>query len=73
MNLTPENLITPKQLSELIQVSISTLANWRCCKTGPPFFHTGKKVWYAKDQLSAWIEQQQKKSATVFLNKPYLR
>lgn len=36
-----ENMLTPRQVSELLGVSLNTLQKWRSRATGPKFFKFG--------------------------------
>jgi predicted site-specific integrase-resolvase len=48
-------LLTPKEASEILKVSIHTLAKWRSHGQGPDYIKTGKSVKYSRDTVGEWI------------------
>jgi hypothetical protein len=48
-------LLTPKEASEILKVSIHSLAKWRCQGQGPDYVKTGKSVKYSLDTVGEWI------------------
>ncbi|MCM3425583.1 helix-turn-helix domain-containing protein [Bacillus paralicheniformis] len=50
-----EKLLTPKQLSEILQVSIETLRRWR--KEGMPYKQIGRSVRFNQEEVEKWIEE----------------
>lgn len=55
--------LTPKQLSELIQVPVSVLAQWRCRGQGPVFMKLGgKHVRYSRETVESWLRKNQRPS-----------
>ncbi len=48
-------LLTPKEASAILKVSICTLAKWRSQGHGPDYVKTGKSVKYSWDTLNEWI------------------
>ncbi|MDR2321997.1 MAG: helix-turn-helix domain-containing protein [Microbacterium sp.] len=48
-------LLTPKQVSESLQIPIRTLEDWRTRGYGPPFLTAGKHVRYPLTTFEAWI------------------
>jgi predicted DNA-binding transcriptional regulator AlpA len=56
--LIPE-MVTTKELAELIGVPIGTLNNWRSIGRGPRSFRLGRSVKYVVADVAAWLEQQQ--------------
>ncbi len=48
-------LLTPKEASQMLKVSIHTLAKWRSQGQGPDYVKTGKSVKYSQDTVNAWI------------------
>ena len=57
-SLIPE-MITTKELAELIGVPVATLNNWRSIGRGPRSFRFGRAVKYLVVDVAAWIERQQ--------------
>lgn len=51
--------LTPVDLAQMWQVSLSTLANWRSTGRGPAFSRFGGLVRYHPDDVAAWAEDQQ--------------
>jgi hypothetical protein len=45
-------------MAEILQVSMQTLATWRCKKRGPPSFKLGKKVFYLTAEFTDWMMAQ---------------
>jgi predicted DNA-binding transcriptional regulator AlpA len=48
-------LLTPKETSQILKISIHTLAKWRSQGQGPDYVKTGKSVKYGRDTVDAWI------------------
>jgi predicted DNA-binding transcriptional regulator AlpA len=38
---TPEQLLTPQQVSDMLQISVGTLENWRLKNHGPKYLKLG--------------------------------
>ena len=57
-SLIPD-MVTTKELAELIGVPVATLNNWRSIGRGPRSFRLGRAVKYLVTDVAAWIEQQQ--------------
>ena len=57
-SLIPD-MVTTKELAELIGVPVATLNNWRSIGRGPRSFRLGRAVKYLVADVAAWIEQQQ--------------
>lgn len=57
--LLPEKpFLSPRELSEYLDVPYATLAAWRCRgEGGPRWFRFGRHVRYRRDDVLAWIEQ----------------
>ncbi len=56
-------LLTPKEASEVLRVSVHTLAKWRTTGQGPDYAKTGKSVKYEKGALDRWIGERTTKHA----------
>ena len=57
-SVIPE-MVTTKELAELIGVPVATLNNWRSIGRGPRSFRLGRAVKYLVADVAVWIEQQQ--------------
>jgi predicted DNA-binding transcriptional regulator AlpA len=51
-------LLTPKETSQLVKISIHTLAKWRSKGQGPDYVKTGKSVKYSRDTVNTWISEK---------------
>jgi len=54
-----EELISEEKLSEVLQVSRTTL--WKLRKKGLPHIKAGKKVRYKLDEAIAWLHKPEEK------------
>ena len=52
-----EALLTPKEVSALLEVNIRTLANWRCKGKGPGYIKIGSLVRYPASYVKKYIER----------------
>lgn len=50
------HLLDPREVSERLGISTSTLAYWRTRGEGPAFVKAGKSVRYTEAALAEWIE-----------------
>jgi predicted DNA-binding transcriptional regulator AlpA len=48
-------LLTQDQLSEMFQISVRTLEDWRLIGSGPPYIKLGRLVRYSADAVSLWL------------------
>ena len=57
-------LYTPSEVSKIIGISKSTLANWRVTRSdGPPFIRVGgRSIRYSANDLLEWLEKQRRTS-----------
>lgn len=53
-----ENLLTIKEVAELLQVPTATLYNWRYRGEGPVGFRVGRYVRYRRQDVEAWLNAQ---------------
>lgn len=54
-----EKLMTPRQVSDLLGVSIQTLAVWRCEQRYPlPYVKSGRLVRYRSSDVQRFIESR---------------
>lgn len=51
-----EDLLTPEQLAEWLQVSPEKLANDRYLGRGPRFIRVGRKIRYARPDVITYLE-----------------
>jgi len=49
------NLMTEQQVSERLNVSLSSLRRWRLLRRGPAFLKVGSLVRYRPEDLEAWL------------------
>ena len=67
MPFTPSNvfatlgMMSPEEMSDVLQVSVLTLATWRCKKRGPPSIKLGKKIFYLFDDFAEWTRSEANK------------
>ncbi|PZM81521.1 MAG: DNA-binding protein [Candidatus Melainabacteria bacterium] len=52
------DLLTRKQVADILNCKESTLERWTNRKVGPPSFKLGRLVRYDRRQLLAWISEQ---------------
>src|SRR5689334_11168786 len=60
MKYTAASLLSPEQVSEVIGLSVSTLAQWRCAGRGPGWLKIGSKVRYHSDEVDRWLDGQRR-------------
>jgi predicted DNA-binding transcriptional regulator AlpA len=48
-------LISPEELAQLLELQPETLSNWRANYKGPPYLHIGRKVYYRRSDVDAWL------------------
>lgn len=51
-----EQLLTPEQTSDFLQIPEATLAVWRHRSSGPPWIKLGRHVRYRREALLRWLE-----------------
>lgn len=49
-------LLTAREVSELLRVTIPTLQLWRLQKRGPAYSKVGRRVLYSKQDIEAFVE-----------------
>jgi excisionase family DNA binding protein len=57
-------LLTPEQVAERLNLSVSTLAKLRLTTRGPAFRKFGAAVRYDEGDLLEWIEQHPRRRST---------
>ena len=56
---SPESLLTPKEVSEILGVTEHTLAVWRCENRYPlPYIKVGRYIRYRSKDLSTFLDNQ---------------
>jgi excisionase family DNA binding protein len=57
-NAPPEHprLLTVEQLSDLLQVPVGTIYQWRHRSYGPPGLRVGRYVRYRAEDVDRWLE-----------------
>ena len=58
-SLDDGRLLTPKEVSEMVGLSISTLRDYRSARGqhyGPPFLKYGSRVFYRLSDVLSWID-----------------
>ena len=55
-----DKLMTPRQLAQYLESSISALSQYRALGIGPEYFKIGKMVRYRKSDVDKWLEQKKK-------------
>ena len=54
-----QDLLTPEQVAQRLQVDVQLLNKWRSVRKGPKFVKIGHRVRYDPVELQNWIESQQ--------------
>ncbi len=52
-------LLTQAQLSEMLQIPVRTLEDWRLIGSGPPYIKLGRHVRYSAEAVSLWLSDRQ--------------
>lgn len=52
------DLLSRQEAATHLGVSVSSLAHWAMTGHGPTFIKLGRKTWYRRSGLDAWIETQ---------------
>jgi len=50
-------LLTEEQVSEILQVPVRTLQDWRYRKSGPAYLKMGHAVRYREEAVEAWLDE----------------
>ncbi|MFV8380090.1 helix-turn-helix transcriptional regulator [Corynebacterium hindlerae] len=61
-NLMAE-MLTPKEVSEATRFTVPTLATWRSRGIGPKFVRIMGRVYYRRQDVEAWLNEQMEQSA----------
>ena len=65
--LMEDHLLTVEQLSEFLQVSVSTIYKWTHFGYVPHFQLTGGCIRFDKKQILRWLKKKQKKGRSSYL------
>jgi excisionase family DNA binding protein len=55
-----DELLTMKEVADVVRVPVATLRYWRHLGTGPHSFRIGRSVRYWRTDVLHWLEQQSK-------------
>jgi DNA-binding transcriptional MerR regulator len=55
-------LLTITEAADILRAPVATLRYWRHLRTGPRSFRLGRRVLYRRDDLTAWIDDQHRRS-----------
>lgn len=59
MHLEPSDLLTPDELSQLLGVSVKTLAVWRYTgRHALPYIRCGASIRYQRQAVAEWLEKR---------------
>lgn len=59
-----DRLVTPEELSEMLQIPVGTIYQWRARHTGPPAHKVGRHLRYRRADVEAWLEEQREGAAS---------
>lgn len=54
---------TPEELAASLGVCTKTLDRWRLDKKGPPITRIGRRPYYHRDSVKAWLRSQEQRAA----------
>lgn len=55
MEVQITEVLTPREAAGFLNVSVHTLAKWRCNKKGPGYMRTGRLIRYDRKVLEAYL------------------
>ncbi len=55
-----ERLLTPAEVSKLLQVHDQTLRNWRNNGAGPQWIRVGAQIRYRRHDLERWLAERKR-------------
>jgi hypothetical protein len=58
-----DNYLTPAELAKELDVSERTVHRWHAGRRGPPRILLGRKPYYKRASVAAWIEKQERDPA----------
>ena len=53
-----DELLSPQDLADYLDVPVSTLYDWRWRGEGPKGFRAGKHIRYRRSDVEEWIQRQ---------------
>lgn len=59
-----DELLTPVEVADWLQVPLSTLRIWRHRREGPPAVKVGRLLRYRTGAVEAWLKAQEQEPAT---------
>ena len=59
-----DRLLTPKEIADVLRVSLSWLAKARMRGDGPPFIKVGRSIRYAEAARLQWMKSRQRLSTS---------
>jgi predicted DNA-binding transcriptional regulator AlpA len=62
--LTGDRLLNPAEVSELVGLSVSTLAKLRCQGGGPPYVQPTRRIKYWETEVIAWVNRRRRNSTS---------
>lgn len=54
--MTTERMLSPKELSELLNIPVQTVYQWRCRGEGPRAYRIGRHVRFRIEDIEAWLD-----------------
>jgi len=54
----PDNLLSPAELADYLNVPIATVYRWRSRGDGPPGIRVGRHVRYRREAVEKWLDEQ---------------
>ncbi|MGJ5180399.1 helix-turn-helix transcriptional regulator [Bradyrhizobium oligotrophicum] len=60
MQISTDELINPEKVAEALNLRPQTLTAWRTLGKGPIFVKVGKRVFYRKADIEAWLGAQRR-------------
>jgi predicted DNA-binding transcriptional regulator AlpA len=58
--------LNAKQASQLLGLSVSSLAKWRLSGTGPSYSKLGRRVVYQRSQIEEWLRRNSHNSTSEY-------
>ena len=55
-------LMTTREVAELLRRPVETLRYWRWRGEGPPAFKVGRRVMYRRSALEAWLAERERET-----------
>ncbi len=52
-----EEFLTPRQVSKLVSIPLKGLEARRHRRQDPPFYRVGRKIYYRRAEVIAWMEK----------------